>query len=312
MTAYEKLGEDLKALQNCQEWMIALPDDQLAKTSYDRIHNKLLEMEKQREKQKIKWSFVKRPMAEKTNFVEKSPFMASKKALKRVPIRIKKSNSPIPDAVIDKLFNNSTGEHVCETSTTDSKLFKANFLEKSFSKLSTAKASTAAAVSITMEPAKEKTIVNETNEILKAQSAIGSESIPTLEELQLLKTNHKGYSLPTTGPQFCCAWKSFCEGTRFMYLKDISESHLQSSFGTLIGAQMDSSLLSQIIQVIHKYFLHFKIPHVPLLCELSKNSELAILAMFLESDDKTSKHYPPHIIPCTLSDNCAFSTFRIK
>jgi tetratricopeptide (TPR) repeat protein len=277
ITAYEKLDEDMKALQSCQQWMSMLPNDQLAKTTYDRIHNKIIEKNKQKEKEKIKWSRLSR----KGHFIEKSSHLRSNKQLNKVPIRIKKSHSPIPDDIIDKLFNNNTGESFREKET-DSKLFKSNFLTKP------------TPVKSSCPNQKEKTKVNETNEILKASSSPNDKcksetTLSTMEEMDKLWNDSKNFSLPTSGPQFYQTWKELSENLRFMYLKSISECHPSLPLGTLVGAQLDSTLLSELIQVIHKYFLHFKIPYIPLLSELSKNSELTILSLFLDIDDKTSK-----------------------
>lgn len=272
MTAYEKLGENLKALQNCSEWMVALPEDQLAKTSYDRIHNNIIDINKQREKEKIKWS----RLPETTNFIEKSPHTQSKKPLKKIPIQIKKSHSPIPDYVIDKLFNNN-GEHVAEIET-DSKLFKTNFLEKSFVKPKPTKTNETAMV------IEDKSKVNETNEILKACD--NKERMATLEELEGMKP-WINLLLPSTGPQFYTAWKELDEQSQFLYLRNIANNSL--SIGLILGAQLDSRILTDIILVIHRYFLQYNIPYIRFLHELSKNQELSVLALFLENDDKTSK-----------------------
>ncbi|KAG5676808.1 hypothetical protein PVAND_006616 [Polypedilum vanderplanki] len=279
--AYEKIGENINALKSCQEWMEVLPDDQLAKSTYDRIHNKIIENNKEREKEKIKWS--KYP--KKTNFIEKSSHLQSNKLLMKVPIQMKKSHSPIPDDIIDKLFNNNTGEHVAEIET-DSKLFKSNFLQKTFNN-NINKPSPVRSQSLTP---KEKTKVNETNEILKASSSNMQEKItseiPSIEDLELLKTSYKNFSLPTSGPQFYQSWKEMSDNMKFIYLKTISENSECMSIGMLIGAQLDSNLLSEIIHIIYKYFLHFKINYIHLLDELRKNSELTILALFMENDDK--------------------------
>jgi hypothetical protein len=277
MTAYEKIGETLRALQDCQKWMTLAPDDQTAKVAYDRLHNKILEDKKQAERKRIKWSKID----EEVNFIEKAAHLQSKVPLKQIPIRIKKSRSPIPDAVIDKIFNNNTGECVFEAET-DSKLFKSNFLQQSYTKPKPMKPNIASPQVIEDNKAK----VNETNEILKANDVIKKEQqqIPSIHELEAKQSHF--VSTPESGPQFYCVWKELAEEVKFLYLKNIAESEL--SFGKLLGAQLDSDMLSELIYVMHKYFVHFNISYLKLLHELSKNSELSLLAMFLDSNDKQS------------------------
>lgn len=285
MTAFEKMGNDLKALKACKDWMETLPDDQLSKTNYDRLHNKIIEESSRTKRAKVKWS--KYP--EQTNFVEKKAHLQSKKPLKFIPVHLKKSQSPIPDNVIDKIFNNNTGEHVPEPET-NSQLFKANFFNKDFAKPKPVKSS-AAAESDTVD---DKSKLNEKNEFLKACESVGNKlQVPSLEELEALKNNL--IVLPLTGPQFYATWKELSEELKFLYLKDIAISKIE--FGGLLGAQLDSQMLSEVIHVIHKYFLHLKIPYIQMLFSVSKNSEMSILAMFTEEDDKKSKFIKMFTVP---------------
>lgn len=265
MTAYEKLNEDMKALQNCQEWMSSLPDDQRAKTNYDRIHNKLIEVAKLKEKEKIKWS----RSLEATNFIDKPSHAQSTKCLRKVNVTHKRSNSPIPDHIIDKIFNNNTGENIPYE--TDSKLFKTNFMENSYSKAVPKKVD-------------NKNIVNETNEILKANDK--KDKIPSLDEIEAQKNGL--ITLPSTGPQFYAAWKELTEEQRFLYLKNMADNNVK--IGKLLGAQLNSDMLVEIIGIVHKYFISYSLPYINLVYELSKNTELSVLSMFLDKEDKDSKY----------------------
>lgn len=271
MMAYEKLNDNIKALQNCQEWMSNLPNDQLAKNSYDRIHNKIIEITKLKEKEKIRWSRLK----DSTNFIYDKPLPAqSKKSLRKVNVSLKKSHSPIPDDVIDTIFNNNTGEHseTTETDVVDSKLFKLNFLSSSYIKHKP-------------DIIEDKNTVNETNEILKANDKKEHEEIPPLTELE--KTQKELITLPKSGPQFYATWKELTDELRFLYLKNIAENSVK--IGKLLGAQLTSDMLAQIIQIVHKYFILYQISYIDFIHELSKNPELSVLAMFLENEDKQSK-----------------------
>jgi tetratricopeptide (TPR) repeat protein len=265
MKAYEKMGQNMRALSTCQRWMEKIPNDQTSQTNYDRIHNKIIEENNQRKRSQIKWS--KYP--KEVNFVEKKPHMQSKKPLKSIPVHLKKSQSPIPEHVLDKIFNNNTGEHVPEPKT-DSKLFKTNFFDKT---------PIVKPTPIKPEP-EEKSVVNEKNEILKA-----SERIPSLDELQGLKNNL--ISLPQSGPQFYTSWKELNEELKFLYLKNLADNSID--IGKLLGATLNSDMLSEIIQIIHKYFMHHNLPYIQLLHNLSKNIEIPILSMFFTPDTVDAK-----------------------
>lgn len=277
MTAYERMGNDLKALKACKDWMETLPECQTSKTNYDRLHNKIIEETSRTKRSKIKWS----KYSEQTNFVEKKAHLQSKNPLKFVPVHLKKSQSPIPDNVIDKIFNNNTGEHVPEPET-NSQLFKANFFNKDFAKPKPMKSTDSEAA------VDDKSKLNEKNESLKVKASENVDNknkLPLLEELEALKNNL--IVLPSTGPQFYAAWKELSEELKFLYLKNIAISTIE--FGFLLGATLDSAILSEIINVLHKYFLYFKIPYIQMLYNVSKNSEIAILSMFVEEEDKKSK-----------------------
>jgi Potential Monad-binding region of RPAP3 len=272
MMAYEKIGQQMKALQTCQYWMEALPEEHLSNKNYDRIHNLMIEENIKKKRSKIKWS----KFPAQTNFVEKKPHLQSKAPLKNIPVNSRKSQSPIPDKILDKIFNNNTGEFTPEPET-NSKLFRPNFMEKSFAKPMPLKLDT---------QLDDKSKLNEKNEILKAnENTSNKEKQPTLAELETLK-NHL-IVLPGTGPQFVAAWKELSEELKLLYLRNISTNSVE--LGRLLGAQLDSELLSDIIDVTHKFFIHFNINYIEMLYGLSKNSEMSILAMFLEENDKKSE-----------------------
>lgn len=280
MAAYEKLGDDFRALQSCRQWLDVAPDDQSCKNAYDRIHNRIIDAEKKKDKEKIRWSRLG-INSEVTNFVTKPPHLRSKRPMKNIPVRLRKAASPIPEAIIDKIFGNNTGENLPEPET-DSKLFKPNFLlsPSAGSPPKIAKLEEKPKVQVPMI-IDEKKKLDETNEILKAQK----EQVMTMEELETHK-NHL-IVLPASGPQFSGAWKELSDIQRFLYLKNIVESN--KNIGKLLGPQLDNSMLKEIIHTIHKYFPLHQLPCIRLLNDLGKNSEMSLLAMFLEEAEKKSK-----------------------
>lgn len=281
MTAYEKIGEDFKAMQSCRQWLDLTPEDQSSHIAYDRIHNRIMEAEKKKDKEKIRWSRLS-SSAKIVNFVTKPPHLSSKRPMKKVPMRLRKAASPIPEAIIDRIFDNNTGENVPEPET-DSKLFKPNFLFSSeVSPPKIAKFSTENPKTDTPMLIDDKKKLDESNEILKASE---SQKEQTLEELESQKTHL--IAIPLTGPQFYAAWKELNDAQRFLYLKNFVDSG--SHIGKLLGAQLTSDMLTDIISVTHKFFIAHNVPFVHLLSDLGKNSEVSTLAMFLENDEKQSK-----------------------
>jgi RNA polymerase II-associated protein 3 len=323
MVAYEKLGDDFKALQNCRKLLDLTPDDTASKSSYDRIHNRLAEAEKKKDKEKIRWSRLGKS-SKVIEFVSKSPHLCSKRPMNKISVRNRKPVDPIPESVIDRIFDNNTGEHVPEPET-DSKLFKPNFLTSPTSEqapkpryvrtpkpvnptpndivdsiYNNKNTSEQAPEHETSSPPKtakveekpekaeivDKKKLDETNEMLKVATEVKKETMLTLEELEAQK-NHM-ISTPLNSLQFYTTWRGLNEPHRFLYLKHIVDNCILS-FTKLLGAQLDSEMLSEIIHVIHKYFIQYNLPAITLLSCLSKNSEIVVLSMFLESDEKRSK-----------------------
>lgn len=288
MVAYEKLGDDFRALKSCRQWLDLSPEDMTCKNSYDRIHNRIMEAEKKKDKEKIRWSRLG-SKSKVVDFVTKPPHLTSKRPMKKVPLRLRKAHSPIPESVIDRIFDNNTGENVLEPET-DSKLFKPNFL------LSPSEPAPKIPKLIEMAPEKlkqeivqpkpviveDKKKIDKENENLKAAESHKELKLDEIESLYPVVPD-----IPSTGPQFFAIWKEMLEAQRFMFLKKIASNNV--AIGKLLGAQLTSEMLSEIINIIHKYFSTFMIPYISLLNELGKNIEIGLLAMFLEHDEKTSE-----------------------
>lgn len=290
--AYESLGDDFRAFKSCRHWLDLSPEDKACKNAYDRIHNRIMEAEKKKDKEKIRWSRLGSD-TEVVNFVTKPLHLNSKRSMKNVPVRLRKAHSPIPESVIDKIFDNNTGETVLEPET-DSKLFKPNFLQSSEPSKKIAKLEEKAAVPLTSEKSKEqktapkidekeKRVVIENNQPLNHNGS--KTSFPSLNELEDLYPGP--ITIPSNGPKFFIAWEQLDEARRFLLLKKLAENHVP--IGKLAGAQLDSRMLSEIISIIHKYFKAHQLPYIDILAELGKNSEVPILSMFLESQEKKSK-----------------------
>lgn len=277
MTAYEKLGEDRKAMQSCIKLLDLTPEDVTSKNSYDRIINRIMEAEKKKDKEKIRWSRLS-ANAKISNFVTKPPHLSSKKPMKSVPVRLRKAASPIPEAILDKIFDNNTGE---ASPVIDTKLFKPNFLLSNevsppkIPKLSENMKREEVPITEIKTEAEENVVVDN----------IQSQKLLNLEEIEAYK--NQLIAIPQTGPKFFAAWKELTDIQRFLYLKNLADNN--AHIGKLIGAQLNSDMLSEIIESLHKYFIAYNIPFIQLLYDLCENSEVPTLAMFMENDEKTSK-----------------------
>ena len=314
MMAYEKLGEDILALKDCRVIIDLLPNDEKMKNDYDKIHNRILEAEKKRTREMVKWSRLSK-QAKIIDYIKKPPHLRSKKQMKRVEIKAKKVFEQIPESVIDKIFNNNTGESYPTTPTTptDSKLFPSNFLMKSQKKANPAKEMTLELKSpkspispisplssvSSGSPDEVKVKLDKVNENLKKESSLKLELIKTAETIEP-KTNEmpsmadleaqkcaSTILLPKSGPQFHSVWKELSEQKRFLFLKNITDRN--AHVGKLLGASLDSYIFSEIVGIINKYFTHYQIPPFKLLKGLSENPEMDILGMMLPQEDKTSK-----------------------
>jgi len=259
-------------MQSCSKLLELTPEDTSSKNAYDRIINRLMEAEKKKDKEKIRWSRLS-SSSKISNFVQKPPHLCSKKPMKNIATRLHKAASPIPEAIIDKMFDNNTGE---QTPALDTKLFKPKFLvSKEVSPPKIAKLNES-----TKSESLEDVVTEKPIEIMKT-AEIPKEL--TLEEIEAQK-NHL-ITIPSTGPKFFAAWKELTDIQRFLYLKNFVDKNVH--IGKLIGAQLSSDMLSEIVSAVYTYFQTFNIPFICLLNDLSENSEVETLAMFMENDEKT-------------------------
>ena len=310
MMAYEKLGEDILALKDCRVVIDLLPNEEKWKNDYDKIHNRIIEAQKKKAREMVKWSRLSK-RAEITDYIKKSPHLRSKKPMKRIEIKAKKVFEQIPESVIDKIFNNNTGESYPTTPTTptDSKLFPSNFLMKNQNKPKPAKEMTLELKSpmspvspvssgSSGSPDQVKIKLDKVNESLKKDSSKKQDiktpetvepkttEMPSMAELETQKCSST-ILLPKGGPQFHSVWKELSEQKRFLFLKNITDRN--ANIGKLLGASLDSYIFSEIVGIIDKYFAHYQIPPFKLLKGLSENPEMGILGMMLPEEDKTSK-----------------------
>lgn len=123
MLAYESLEKNFAALEDCKKVMELEPNKSIYMKNLQQL-NKKIELDNKYILNKKWWTQFPADVKD-TDFIHKSPHLRSKKSLKKLEItEIASTPRPkvkpvvvngedvatIPDAVVDKLFNNSTGE----------------------------------------------------------------------------------------------------------------------------------------------------------------------------------------------------------
>lgn len=304
------------------------------------------------------------------NFVQKPPHLRSKKPLKRIPISEVSSSTDskanpsnyvvasdyekIPDSVIDKIFNNNTGERLVEpkVETRLENLFPSSSMSKlkqifsppttpssppsePFGKQSTTppvdnrnskqpsrpgdlninmKSTKLNETSTTAEPQsaekakEEKDKINqgncpsETVQEAGTKSAQESDSKSTKSDAEIPqesenKTESKSSAksaglsgatnpnppIPSSSVKFYHSWCNMKTAEeKYQYLKALENASLNK----LLGVNMGSDMLSDILQVLQKFCLQDKTSPMKILSEVAKNPEAGILFMMLGERDK--------------------------
>lgn len=87
------------------------------------------------------------------------------------------------------------------------------------------------------------------------------------------------YSIPNTGVQFANLWKGLDETQRFHLLRQCQEK----SVGIVerLDASLDDALFSEILDCLHTYFCAKDLNIGDILRQLSRNTEIGILAMMM-------------------------------
>lgn len=305
------------------------------------------------------------------NFVNKSPHLRSKKPLRRVTISEVSSSSvsnvnppnyviasnyeKIPDSVIDKIFNNNTGERVVEpeVETKPENLFSSSSMPKLkqlFSPPATpsnppsellGKQSTTGAIlpadyrcsqhsseqvtsnmkstnlnktSIMVQPQsaekakEEKDKINqgncpmETVQEARAKSVQTTASKSTKTEIEMPQafeakaesqsntksigvsgTSNPYLPIPSSSVKFYHSWCNMKTAEeKYQCLKRLENASLNK----LLGVNMSSDMLSDILQVLQQFCLQDKTSPMKILSEVAKNPEAGILFMLLGERDK--------------------------
>uniref|UniRef100_A0A182N1T3 TPR_REGION domain-containing protein n=1 Tax=Anopheles dirus TaxID=7168 RepID=A0A182N1T3_9DIPT len=317
MQVRELRGAYQSAVEDCRKFLELTKDEkQIATAEKDLARLGKLVKTEQPAKQTFVWSEVKKN-AKLIKFIQKPPHLRSKTPLKRIPIKElgqcpvaidSKALPPpsmrknIPDAVIDKMFNNNTGERLVEPEekTNLEHLFPANStkLRNMFSPPTTPTeqkkqfppaSKTAPAVKSPM-----------TQEATKPAKTAGQQTQRKGEKDQINLVNQEtnendpkkaitpsvaatALVIPKSSAQFYTTWSGLDESLRYQYLKLLSKTSLNKLF----GASLSNEMLSELLHILHKSFIPDQIDVAAhILKEIVQNESIDILSLMMNNSDR--------------------------
>ncbi|ETN63839.1 hypothetical protein AND_004435 [Anopheles darlingi] len=325
MQVRELRGAYQGALEDCRKFIELNKDEkQKATAEKDMVRLERLLKSEQPAKQSFVWNELKKN-AKRIEFVQKPPHMRSRKPLKRIHIAdvpplvqapkaipqggITKRQT-IPDAIIDQMFNNNTGERltVPEEKTNLEHLFPAhsNKLKNMFSPPTTPSdkpksfpSSEAPIPSISRDL---QNIGVKATEI-KTASFVGPETKPS-DKMEKDKINHENQglneaakkqkdpakmtdvnlSIPKSTAQFYTTWSGLNEDLRYQYLKLMKNAPLSK----LLGASLSNQMLGEILYILKKHFIANQIDVTNIMRGVAENECISILALMLNNEDRNA------------------------
>ncbi|XP_055690841.1 RNA polymerase II-associated protein 3 [Lutzomyia longipalpis] len=320
MQANESLGNTEAAIKDCEDVVRLEPSTLSHRRELDRLKNRLKneknitarnEINNNRKREEATrgvpgkpWSRLDRE-AREVDFVDKKPHLRSKKPLKRVDVaEIITLPEPIPDHIVDKLFNNFTGEYdATSPSSSSASVFDygipllslpfaprpstsqeveddvfehlAKYNEK---RTQEAAAAPKQEVVSKQEVAPKQEVVPKLPPKTKKVDIVAESTEEKVEEHQRIP------DLPSTNVQFCSTWKDLTEVTRCGYLEAIVAAN--SSVIKTLGPLLENTLLSELLSTLGRHFIAKKLPVHNVLDALATNSEIGILSCFMTTADR--------------------------
>ncbi|XP_052872154.1 RNA polymerase II-associated protein 3-like isoform X2 [Anopheles cruzii] len=303
MLVREHLGSFQGAIEDCKKFLELTKDDKQKATAMKDLLRleKLMKSEKPA-KQAIVWSEVKKN-AKPTKFIQKPPHLRSKVALKRIVIEdinqnpvmapvssgISVKREPVPDAIIDKIFNNNTGEQLMEPeeSTILEHLFPvhSNKLKNLFSSSKT-QSDPKQPLSSSIPNIKES--VSDTKTLIDSPTNDKVECDKLYQETQVAKAKsfisptNSLLSIPNSIGQFYTTWSGLNEELKYLYLKLLKDVPLNKLF----GAGLSNEMLGELLYVMQTRFIPDKIDVTNIMLEIAKNECVNILSLLLNCNDR--------------------------
>ncbi|XP_053664825.1 RNA polymerase II-associated protein 3 [Anopheles marshallii] len=337
MQVRELRGAYQSAVEDCRKFIELVKDEKQKGTAEkDLLRLERLVKNEQPAKQAFVWSEIKKN-AKLIKFIQKPPHLRSKKPLTRVaikdltpcPIVIDNKNlpppskcKPIPDAAIDKMFNNNTGERLIEpeeptnlehlfpahskklrnlfsppTTPTEQKKPFAPAINKATSatgtvpKKAATNSSSSSSSSATQEQkdksAKKVEPVQTNQKKMEKGSQDSNERHPKPATVPVVTPSMRPPTtvpgVPKTSAQFYTTWSGLDEDLRYQYLKTLSST---PSWRNLLGAGLSNEMLSELLHILQKRFIPDRVEVTTVLKEIVQNESIGILSLMMDGKDR--------------------------
>uniref|UniRef100_A0A182PF52 TPR_REGION domain-containing protein n=1 Tax=Anopheles epiroticus TaxID=199890 RepID=A0A182PF52_9DIPT len=340
MQVRELRGAYQSAVEDCRKFIELTNDEKQRQTAEkDLLRLERLVKSEQPAKQAFVWSEVKKN-AKLIKFIQKPPHLRSKKPLTRIPIKEVSScpiaidsrvlpppsqRKSIPDAAIDKIFDNSTGERLVEPKEEINleHLFPAhsNKLRNLFSPPSTP---TEQRKSIAEAPSKTTATLPQASTIKKKNAAkeesnadviksteVTQAAPSTQDKMEQDKTNEgsqncnekqpKKVTTPSPAatpsqPMRSATFPEIPKSSAQFYTtwselnEDLRYQYLKSLSGKpmnkLLGASLSSEMLSELLYILQKRFIPDQVQVTDVLKEIVQNESIGILALMMNKTDR--------------------------
>ncbi|XP_049290721.1 RNA polymerase II-associated protein 3 [Anopheles funestus] len=333
MQVRELRGAYQSAVEDCRKFIeLAKDEKQKGTAEKDLLRLERLVKTEQPAKQAFVWSEIKKN-AKLIKFVQKPPHLRSKKPLTRITIKeltpcpvvtvdtskkLPSKCKPIPDAAIDKIFNNNTGERLIEPEepTNLEHLFPANskklrnlfsppttpteqkkpFTAPTNNKTTSATATVSKKAETSSSSSTQELKDNSTKKVEQVQSSQkkaekGSQDsnekhpkpVTAPSVIQTMRPPTTVPGIPKTSAQFYTTWSGLDEDLRYQYLTLLSNT---PSLRNLFGASLSNEMLSELLHILQKRFIPDRIEVATVLKEIVQNESIGILSLMMDEKDR--------------------------
>ncbi|XP_052894949.1 RNA polymerase II-associated protein 3 [Anopheles moucheti] len=341
MQVRELRGAYQSAVEDCRKFIELTKDEKQRGTAEkDLLRLERLVKNEQPAKQAFVWSEIKKN-AKLIKFIQKPPHLRSKKPLTRVaikdltpcPIVIDNKNLPppskcktIPDAAIDKMFNNNTGERLIEppeeptnlehlfpahskklrnlfspptTPTEQKKPFApattkataaTGTVPKKVTTNSSSSSSSSSSSTTTQEqkdkPAKKVETVQTNQKKMEKGSQDSNERHPKPATVPVVTPSMRPLSVPDI-PRTSAQFYTTWSGLN----EDLRYQYLTTLTGTplwgrLLGASLSNEMLSELLHILQKRFIPDRVEVTSVLKEIVQNESIDLLSLMMNRKDR--------------------------
>ncbi|XP_058831788.1 RNA polymerase II-associated protein 3 isoform X2 [Topomyia yanbarensis] len=352
MRLREIRGEYLSAIDDCKRFLELVPDDRQRVTAGKDLERLQFRLECKTEPVSYNWNQLNKSSSI-INFIQKPPHQRSKKPLKR--IFISEENTPdsksnpsnyivasdydtIPDAVIDKMFNNNTGERLEEPiedtnlcsffSSSSNKLKKyfsppitpssppsdmlrghlatSNVIPLGYSS-SSASVTEAEKDSTGMKPETfEETLhpTKEEKDMINQENCQPETEINSYKVKTIIKYGEDNSIpvLPSSSVHFYNTWNNLkTTNEKYKYLKSLQDVPLDK----LLGAELSPEMLTEVLYVLERFCTEENYSPLRILAKVTKHRGIDLLVMMLTDKDRCCLRQLVHLMDTLEEDSSA-------